>query len=180
MTFYEIDPDVEAVARRAEWFRYLKEAAGNVSVVTGDARIMLAAAPEQHYDMLIQDAFSSDTIPLHLLTAEAFDLYSKQLRPDGLLVFNITNRHLDLEPVLAELFEHYAFTGLLWRDSLTNRELEADYRSPSAWVMASRSQETLAPFLADARWRPLQRRPGMRLWTDDYSNLFSVLKWPGQ
>ena len=180
MTFYEIDPDVEAVARRAEWFRYLKEAAGNVSVVAGDARIMLAAAPEQHYDMLIQDAFSSDTIPLHLLTAEAFDLYSKQLRPDGLLVFNITNRHLDLEPALAELLAQYAFTGLLWRDSFTNRELEADYRSPSAWVLASRSQETLAPFLADARWRPLQRRPGMRLWTDDYSNLFSVLKWPGQ
>ena len=180
MTFYEIDPDVEAVARRAEWFRYLKEAAGNVSVVTGDARIMLAAVPEQHYDMLIQDAFSSDTIPLHLLTAEAFDLYSKQLRPDGLLVFNITNRHLDLEPALAELLAHDAFTGLLWRDSRTNRESEADYRSPSAWVIASRSKETLAPFLADARWRPLQRRPGMRLWTDDYSNLFSALKWPGQ
>lgn len=180
MTFYEIDPDVEAVARHTEWFRYLKEAAGDVSVVVGDARIALKNAPDQRYDLLIQDAFSSDMIPLHLLTTEAFELYLEKLEPNGLLTFNITNRHINLEPLFAELFHAYHITGLVWRDFQTNRELDAEYRYPSAWVIASRSQSALAPFSADARWRPLQRRPGMRLWTDDYSNLFSVLKWPGQ
>ncbi|GAK51316.1 hypothetical protein U14_02559 [Candidatus Moduliflexus flocculans] len=180
MTFYEIDPDVEAVARHAEWFRYLKEAAGDVSVVVGDARIALKNAPDHRYDLFIQDAFSSDMIPLHLLTAEAFERYLEKLQPDGLLAFNITNRHINLEPLFAELFYAYHITGLVWRDSQTNRELDAEYRYPSAWVIASRSQGALAPFSADVRWRPLQRRPGMRLWTDDYSNLFSVIKWPGQ
>jgi len=180
MTFYEIDPDVEAVARREEWFRYLSDAAGSVKVVVGDARIALSAAPDQAYDLLIQDAFSSDMIPFHLLTAEAFELYFKKLRPDGVFVLNITNRHINLEPLLAELFHKYNMTSMLWRDAQTHRELEAEYRFPSAWVIASRRKDALAPFLADARWRPLQRRSGMRLWTDDYSNLFSVLKWPGQ
>jgi spermidine synthase len=173
ITFFEIDPGVERVARRSDWFRYLRDCPGRVGVVLGDARVSLARAPGPPFDLIIQDAFSSDTIPVHLLTREAFSLYRERLKPDGLLVFNITNRHLDLEPILAGLIRHHRMQGLIQRDL---REDRAPHASPSAWVVAAAREEALGPWRADARWTPLAVRPGARLWTDDYSNILSALR----
>ena len=180
LTFYEIDPDVEAIARDTRWFRYLADCPAPVNIVTGDARISLAAAPDQAYDLLIQDAFSSDTIPMHLLTREAFALYAQKARTDGLFVFNITNRHLDLEPLLAEMFSESGLSARIWRDARRSPERDASRKYPSTWVIAAQDAASLAPFMQDERWKPLRRRPGMRVWTDAYSNMFSVLKWPGR
>jgi spermidine synthase len=173
ITFFEIDPDVERIARRADWFRYLADSPGRVAVVLGDARHSLARSPDRTFDLVVQDAFSSDTIPVHLLTREAFQLYREKMTEDGLLVFNITNRHLDLEPVLAELIRHGGMIGRIQRDPEKGR---APFASPSAWIVAAVREEALGALRDDTRWTPLTHRSGTRLWTDDYSNVLSVLR----
>ena len=130
--------------------------------------------------MLVLDAFSSDSLPVHLLTREAFALYAQKARTDGLFVFNITNRHLDLEPLLAETFSESGLSARIWRDARRSPERDASQKYPSTWVIAAQDAASLAPFMQDERWKPLRRRPGMRVWTDAYSNMFSVLKWPGR
>jgi spermidine synthase len=176
ITFYEIDPDVEHIAREAKWFSYLHDFPGQVRVVLGDARISLMQAQDHTYNLIIQDAFSSDTIPVHLLTREAFQLYKTKLTTDGLLVFNITNRYLNLEPVLANLIQDSKMVGLIQRDVNVGSEQHDARRYPSVWVVAAQWEKDLAIFKDATRWKPLQRRAGVKLWTDDYSNILSVLR----
>ena len=177
MTFYEIVPQVQVVAQDTRYFHYLSDSAGEIDMVLGDARISLMQAPDASYDLIIQDAFSSDTIPVHLLTEEAFELYARKLRENGLLIFNITNRHLDLEPVLARLFQNIGFSGLIRSDTQVTPEEEEARKYPSRWVIAARKSAGLDFLRADSRWKALLSRPDMRLWTDDYSNILACLKW---
>ncbi|MCP4403102.1 MAG: hypothetical protein GY801_38070 [bacterium] len=176
MSFYEIVPEVQWIAQDTRYFRYLAESAGEVDVVLGDARISLTDAPDASYDFIIQDAFSSDTIPVHLLTQEAFQVYGRKLRENGLLIFNITNRHLDLEAVLAQLFRESGFIGLIRGDAQVTKKEEAARKYPSRWVIASRNSADLDFLQQDIRWNTLQMRSDTRLWTDDYSNILSCLK----
>lgn len=194
-TFYEIDPGVLRIAD--DYFTFLDDARRrdvHVEVILGDARLALTAPSgdgSPPFDLIIADAFSSDAVPVHLLTREALDLYCNKLAPDGVLVFNVTNRYLDLEPVLAALAEG---AGLVARireevatpisadDLLAGKQAitEEDKRrgkTPSRWVVMTRTEANLGPIADHPRWRALQSRPGARIWTDDYSNLLGVLRW---
>jgi hypothetical protein len=177
-TFYEIDPEVERIAEDPEYFTFLQDARHRgvgVQVVLGDGRLKLAEAPENHYDILIADAFSSDAIPVHLITAQALELYLGRLTEDGLLAFQITNRYVNLEPVLYRLAQHFGLRGLIQYDPGHGEGAGC----PSTWVVLARRPDRLGPLLGHhaKRWRPLAGQPGVGLWSDDFSNLLSVFSW---
>ena len=174
--FYEIDPDVISFAQGTPYFSFLRDSQATVDIVEGDARLSMerevAHNDPQAFDLLVIDAFSGDSIPTHLLTQEAIRLYLAELKPAGILAFNISNRHLDLEPVLAEAGRNFGLAGLLIADTGQTDPLSA----PSGWVLLSRDPALLgAPAIA-AVGRDLHKTAGIRLWTDDYSNLFQVLR----
>ena len=172
-TFYEIDPEVERIARDTTLFTYLHDCGDTCQVVLGDARLSLDRNPAPGYRILIIDAFSSDAIPVHLLTREALDLYLSRISADGLLAFHISNRHLDLKPVLARLALERSLvaTAQLYRSGTPD-----EAQTASEWVLVARSAATLGPLAADTRWTRLTSSGAERVWTDDFSNVFSVLK----
>ncbi|MCL4503973.1 MAG: fused MFS/spermidine synthase, partial [Deltaproteobacteria bacterium] len=173
-TFYEIDPMMEQVARERGYFTYLEYCPAKVKVVLGDARLSLQAAPPAQYNLFILDAFSSDAIPLHLVTREALGLYLSKLKNEGVLAFHISNRYLDLKPVLANLAQDAGLACLVQDD----RDLTAagDFKVGSIWVVMARQPQILAPLAADHRWQPLPGN-GAPMWTDDFSNILTVFNW---
>ncbi|HET7319520.1 MAG TPA: fused MFS/spermidine synthase, partial [Nitrospirota bacterium] len=166
--FYEINPLVEQMARSE--FTYLADCPGKVDVVLGDGRLSLEREPDRRYDLLVIDAFSGDAIPVHLLTEQALELYFRRLDPDGILALHITNSHLDIEPVVAKLASALGKQALLVEtDGDEERKI---YRSQ--WALLSTRPVNDPEILGKAR--ALKDRPGLRLWTDDYNNLFQILK----
>jgi SAM-dependent methyltransferase len=174
--FYEIDPAVERIARDSRYFTYLSDARANVSVVLGDARLSLIDARSAAFDLFVLDAFSSDAIPVHLITREALELYRDKLAPGGVMAFHISNRHLDLEPVLGELAASVGMTSLMQIDKDRAPTDAPNYKLSSHWVLMARSAADLEPFLNDKRWQPTRRSNGV-VWTDDFSNVLSVMRW---
>jgi hypothetical protein len=173
-TFYEIDPAVERIARDTNCFTFLKlNRAKTLDIILGDARLRLKEAPDHRYNLLVVDAFSSDSIPVHLATTGAFQLYLQKLADNGLLAFHISNRRLDLEPVMANLAQNAGLATLYCRDLLGGPA----GKEASEWVVMARGAQELEPLLSDHRWKPLAPQPGARVWTDDFSNILSVLKW---
>lgn len=181
-TFYEIDPAVVELARGTPYFTFWSaaERAGvDLSVVVGDARLRLAAAEEARYDLLVVDAFSSDAVPVHLVTREALALYRSRLAPAGLLAFHISNRYVDLEPVMAELAADAGLRCLGWaRTAVSERERRAGAFG-SHWVVMGRSGEHLDGVEASGPWRRLAGGRPRFLWTDRFSNVLGVLRWGG-
>lgn len=171
-TFFEIDPAVEAIARRQDFFTYLTDCGGACRVVIGDARQSLAASRAQ-YSLMVVDAFSSDAIPLHLLTREAVDLYLARLAPAGVLAFHVSNRHLDLEPVLARLAAEAGLASFIRRHQVPAGD-ESGRRS-SDWLVMARRADDLGPLAAAPGWTPSRSRSSVGLWTDDFSNVFTLL-----
>jgi spermidine synthase len=141
--------------------------------VLGDARLTLAKTPEAGFDYLLIDAFNSDSIPIHLMTREALDLYLSRLTPGGLLVLHITSRHLELESVVAALVRGTGVQAVIKRDKPPPAK-SLDDRVGSVVVALSRSPQALAPLTAKDGWRPLRDR-GVRPWSDDFSNVFGAL-----
>src|SRR4029077_8296643 len=176
-TFYEIDPLVERVARDQKLFTYLRDCPPAIEVIIGDERISLAQEPRRSYNSIVLDAFSSDAIPVHLLTREAVDLYLSNLAEDGLLLFHISNRYMDLAPVLARVAASLKLTALDQRDFRVTPSESDEGKSPSHWVIMARDKNVLAPFLTDSRWSLLDGKSKPDLWTDDYSNLLQVIHW---
>ncbi|PYS89518.1 MAG: hypothetical protein DMF64_17580 [Acidobacteria bacterium] len=174
-TFYEINPEVVGVARAPEYFTYLINCAhAPVSVTLGDARLQLARAPDAHYGLIVLDAFSSDAIPVHLMTAQALDLYLAKLAPTGLIVFHISNRSLDLHPVVADLARSRALTCVA-RDDTQPNQLEG--KEASQWVVMARRPEDLNNLMSDPRWYTLNGDTTRHVWTDDFSNIITIFKW---
>jgi hypothetical protein len=176
-TFYEIDPVVEYIAREPAYFSYLQDAPANMKVILGDGRLQLEEAPDGAYDLLILDAFSSDALPMHLITREALQLYVRKLSPRGVLVFNTSNLHLELEPVLGNLAKDADLATLFENDTFVDAAMERDMKlgkTPSRWTLMAREKSHFGPLASDNRWRPARTRPDMRVWTDDYSSLLSV------
>ena len=149
-------------------------------VELGDARIRLDAVkrdrPDEQYDLIVVDAFSSDAIPVHLLTREALRLYLDVLAPGGLIAFHISNRFLDLEPVVANLAADARLGGQLIAEDDSD-EVEGSARS--SWVVVSRTPFDLGDLPEDEMWgaAPLEGNPRVGVWTDDFHNLLSVFKW---
>jgi SAM-dependent methyltransferase len=169
-TFFEIDPVVVEVAR--DRFTYLGDARGEVNVVLGDGRLSLAAVPDGTFGLLVLDAFSSDAVPVHLLTREALALYLRKLAPGGLLAFHLSNRHLALGEIVAGGAAAEGLVGLSRSGGVTPAEA-GQGKSPSSWVVLARAASDLTPLAPFAGWRPLPRAG--RAWTDDASSLWSVL-----
>ena len=169
-TFFELDPEVVQLARTSGQFSFLARCAPDAHIVIGDARLELAKAPPASADILVVDAFSSDAVPMHLLTREAFAIYARHLKPHGLLLMHISNRHLDLEPVIV------AAPG--WTIRVGSFNPKWDYRQLTAsdWVALSRSPATIEALDHDRSssfWVESDRVP--RRWTDDHASLLSVL-----
>ncbi len=183
MTFYEIDRRVRDIAFDPAYFTYVSDAsarAASVRVELGDARVRLDAVkrerPGERYDLIVVDAFSSDAIPVHLLTREALRLYLDMLAPDGLLAFHISNRYLDLEPVVANLAEDAGLGGRLIEEDDSDESAGAAH---STWVVLARTPAAFGGLACDERFtaEKLEPTPRVGVWTDDFHNLLSVFKW---
>ncbi len=161
---------MEGIARNA--FTYLRESAAAIEIISGDARISLAGEAPQHYDVLVVDAFSGDAIPVHLLTAEALDLYRRHLQPSGIIAFHVSNHFLDLAPVVEQQAKHAGLkTALIISPDDDER---AAYSSD--WVLLTADTEFLSrPEISNAQ-KPIAIPRRLRLWTDDYNSLLPVLK----
>ncbi len=188
LRFYEIDPDVVALARRD--FSYLGDCPGKVEIVLGDARLSLEreldAGRPQAFDVLAIDAFAGDSIPVHLLTREAVSLYMRHLADGGVLAVHISNRFLDLGPVLANIAADAGLQARLVDDQPPEDDARA---SSSDWVLLARAPGPLDAAPAGERGEALAPVPGLGLWSDQFNNLLAVLKtsplralgalWPG-
>jgi hypothetical protein len=177
-TIFEIDPTVERIARDRRLFTYLSLApAGSVNVRVADGRLLLADAPPASFDLLILDAFSSDAIPLHLATREAIDLAFSRLRTDGVLAFHISNRYLDLAPVLGAIARDAGLEARVNFDALVPpEEQQRTGKQPSRWLIMTRTASTMGTLAHDERWRAVPST-GTAAWTDDFSNILSVFVW---
>jgi len=167
--FYEINPEVIATAQRQ--FTFLGDSAATIELALGDARLSLEREPKQNFDVLAIDAFSSDAIPVHLITAEALAIYKRHMKPGGAIAFHVTNRYLNLVPVVQSLAEAQGLSSILMRD-----DTKDGMTSSSDWVLlsddiSSLSKQQLAMFATE-----IEPRPDWRLWTDDFNNLIQVLK----
>ncbi len=176
-TFYEIDPMVEQIARDPRLFTYLRDCPPKSDVIIGDARLSLASAPSHHYDIFVLDAFSSDVIPTHLLTRQAFELYLRKTAAGGILLIHISNRYMDLAPVLDRLAKELPLTALIQDDFELTPEEIAEGKSPSRWILLSHDSRAAETFAAGPRWQRLDGRLGGDLWTDEFSDVLKVLRW---
>ncbi len=182
ITFYEIDPLVRDIAFDRRYFTYVSDAAArgvSVRIELGDARIRLEAVrkerPGERYDLIVVDAFSSDAIPVHLLTREALRLYFDMLKVGGLLTLHLSNRYLSLEPVVANLAEEARLAGVIWSDEAP----ATDGATSSTWAVLARTREALGNMARDEKWNATQLEvdPRVGVWTDDFHNLLRVFSW---
>jgi spermidine synthase len=190
--FYEIDPEVVSVAIDSGHFDYMTNSQAKIEVVLGDGRLSLERELEKsgsrNFDVFVIDAFTSDSIPVHLLTREAFDIYLQHLASDGLIAVHVSNRFLRLSPLVSKLGASAGFHSLRVR----NRIIAGFLSRPSQWVLLARDPRRIDAL--EQRVRERMRYAGVRkpdvvyvrptpeeleaapLWTDDYSNILSVLK----
>lgn len=174
VTLYEIDPEVVWIADESGLFTYLDNTRAAHEWVVGDGRIELERTTTR-FDLIVLDAFSSGTIPIHLLTHEAFELYLERLTPGGALLFHISNRHLGLAPVLGAHARDFGLAALEWIDVRDDEDVERGIFG-SHWVLIAPAHEGLA-YIPRAGWRPLAIPTEARAWTDDFSDLLSVQRW---
>jgi hypothetical protein len=172
LDFYELDPDVLKLAR--EYFTYLRDCAVKIGFIFGDARQSLNRGHGATYDLLIVDAFSSDAIPVHLLTTQAINDYRQRLTPDGIILFHISNRHLNLQPIL------YADARALGIISLYKSSIDPLHPTPdqSEWMVLTADPAKAEILVKKLDWTDLRRYPPSvktRPWTDNYSNLLAAL-----
>ncbi len=171
--FYDIDPRVVEIARRD--FTYLADSKATLEIALGDARLTLEREAPQGFDVLAVDAFSSDAIPVHLITREALGVYLKHVKADGIVAFHVSNRFLDLIPVVARLAKEHGAHAVLVNDDPDDED--DSLRSKSDWVLVARDPAALKKqAIVEAGAQPAEDRPEWRTWTDDYSNLIQILK----
>jgi SAM-dependent methyltransferase len=176
--FYEIDPAVVHIARDSGQFSFLSECRPNPDIAVGDARLRLAEERDNSFDLLALDAFSSDAVPMHLMTAEAFDTYARVLNPRGLLLVHISNRYLDLAPVVAAAAKRGGWDAV--RLDYAPGAVELSQRAGvSDWIALSRDKNVLNALVArGGAWQNLEPKPGYTGWTDDYASIVPVLRPP--
>ncbi len=189
---FEIDPAVVRIAENPDFFTYMRDCPPDKKVLLGDARLEIAKMPEKKYGLIVMDAFTSDAVPVHLLTREAAQMYLEKLKPGGVVAFHISNRHLNLAPVLAEVAgsldasivgKSFALKGTVkavGKEKEVEEVLDATgkkvyHPKPSAWVVIARRKDDLKNLKEQYGWVEL-KPSGKRPWTDHYSNIFSVMR----
>ncbi len=173
--FYELDPLVVDIASNPKYFTYISQCNPKIRMVVGDARLSLVKEPDHKFDLYIVDAFSSDSIPTHLLTQEAIKLYFDKIKPDGILALHITNRHLALKKVLSDHAEKLHLAALI-------QEFKPQQEIPlvvaTDWVVMAKKDETLEPLRQSqlGSWQKLPLYFDIKTWTDDFTNIVSIWK----
>jgi spermidine synthase len=175
-TFYEIDPMVERIARTPRLFTYLRDCPPRTNTIIGDARLSLRTAADGEFDVIVMDAFTSDAIPAHLITKEALALYLRKLKGDGVVAFHISNRYLDLRPVLMALAHDANAAGALGERGFDDSGRGKLYYG-SRWIVLARRPEVLEELVKVDGWYMLGPWEASRLWTDDYTDVLGALKW---
>jgi spermidine synthase len=168
---YDINPAVIHIANT--YFTYLHDSDATIVTPLGDARLSLEREPSQQFDVLAIDAFSSDAIPVHLITSEALDVYLRHMKPGGVIAFHVTNRFLDLVPVVEALGTAHGLASVWIAD-----DGESDLASRSDWVLLSANKDFLNKPQISKHATPIVPRRDWRIWTDDFNNLVQVLKRP--
>ena len=166
---YEIDPGVIELANSE--FTFLSDSQAAIETVLGDARLSMEREPPQQFDVLAVDAFSGGSVPVHLLTVEAMGIYLRHMRPDGIIAFHATNRFLDIPPVVEAIAKAHGLHVAYVRDETSNRMLRS-----TDWVLVSRDPAVLERAGIRQRSRAIAAIPGLKPWTDDFNNLFVILK----
>ena len=183
MTFFEIDTTVTDLVIEPKHFTYIerarKQGAAKIDFVMGDARLSLERT-DRKWGMMLVDAFSSDSIPAHLLTREAIKLYFDRLEDDGLLALHISNRYLKLEPVVDRIVRESKLEAIVIHDFVMDSyypkhvKTEFSGKLASSWVLVAKRRESFGSLLQDNRWGELKRDDSVGLWTDDYTPITSA------
>jgi hypothetical protein len=173
-TFFEIDPDVVRIARDPKLFTFLSSCAPALPVVLGDARLTLAASPER-YDLIVLDAFSSDVIPVHLLTRDAVAGYLARLEPHGVLVLHISNRHMELASVVARIGAAEGLVTFVKQDNRSAEAAKTDFKMSAQVAVLARQEADLGDLPRRPGWHEVTPEPGIALWTDDYSDILGAI-----
>jgi spermidine synthase len=170
--YYEINPLVFEIAQTK--FDFWKSCPADKHLYFGDGRLTLENMPEsENLDFLAMDAFTSDAVPMHLLTREAYATYQRHMKPDGVLAINISNRYLNLEPIIAEAAKEMGWSAVMVYDE----GVSESYYVSNTWVLLTKAPAIFShPNFQDANATSLQERPGTRGWTDDYSNIWQILR----
>ena len=186
-TIFEIDPVMVDIARDPAKFTFLSDCAPEAPIVVGDARLQIANQPPGRFDIVVIDAFSSDAIPLHLLTSEAIGIYARAMKPDGILLIHISNRFFGLEPVLATEAKARGWTAAIRMDPGPASGSDFDDLTASNWVALTATPTRMQQLtggmrprdeaFADGAWVPLAARAKFERWTDDYASTLPVLIW---
>ena len=167
---YELNPQVVALARTH--FTYLSQSPATIETRLGDARLVMEKEADQKLDVLAIDAFSSDSIPVHLITREAITLYRRHMNENGAIVFHISNRYLDLNGVVRQLADSIGWKAV----RVVDDPPESSHLYRSDWVVITRNERLLQTLRTEAGAEDVPAVAGRRIWTDDYNNLFEVLK----
>lgn len=181
--FFEIDPKVIELAENPKYFTYLSNSAASWKNIAGDARINLQFVPDHTYDLLVIDAYSSDSVPVHLITLEAFQLYQRKLKDNGVLLLHISNRYFKLSPLIRLMCDKIGFVSLRSFDDPAAYSIKYDWYdhnqlSKSDWVVASADREAIAMLKKTfGPWDKIPLQPRYKIWTDDYANMLQVYNW---
>jgi SAM-dependent methyltransferase len=168
--FYEINPQVIEVAK--SYFSFLRKSSAQIEIVPGDARLSLESEPPQNYDVLAVDAFSGDAIPVHLLTKEAFALYLRHLKPDGILAIHTSNLYLDLAPVVQLLADSFGYPAVC----IENEKEDADLIDLTDWVVVTKKKGFMELPQCQSEKKEIVIPRRLMPWTDDYNSLFTLFK----
>jgi hypothetical protein len=172
--YYEIDPAIVQMARAPHLFKFLRICRPDVPVILGDARLTLAEAPDGAYDLIIVDAFSSDAIPIHLLTREAMAIYLKKLSAHGMVVVHVSNRHLELASVVAGIAAANGLTTLV-SEGADIDEAANPYKFAATVAAVARNEDDFGDLAQSADWTLESPDPNQWVWSDDYSNIVGAV-----
>jgi len=179
--YFEIDPSIVDIARDHPRFGFIRACAPDMPIVLGDARLTLAREPDQHYDLVIVDAYSSDAIPIHLATREAMAVYKSKLKPDGIVILHVSNQYLALDGVAVGIAAANGMKTWIYDDS-DDEERDDEYIYTSDVAISANRADDLGELAASKKWKLIAPDPAQRVWSDDYSNIIGAvarkLDWP--
>lgn len=173
--FFEIDEDIAKYAEDPKYFTYLSGCQSPYSIILGDGRLKIAEKEDKTYDMIFLDAFSSDNIPIHVMTKEAFEIYFAKLKDNGVIAMNISNRYLDLRPVLVAIGKELGYTVYFkFHTPETKKDDISELYTASMFAIMAKDEKTIAPYAENYDWKPYTKDVKVRAWTDDYANILSA------